>query len=61
MTQEELREKYKERLKRENQRYIAQVTGVNEGVLSKFKNGKIDLYPHLFEKLEQYLAQNSLG
>lgn len=59
MTQEELREKYKERLKREKQRYIAQVTGVNEGVLSKFKNGKIDLYPHLFEKLEKYLTQNS--
>ena len=59
MTQEELRNKYKERLKREKQRYIAQVTGVNEGVLSKFKNGKIDLYPHLFEKLEKYLIQNS--
>lgn len=59
MTQEELREKYKERLKREKQRYIAQVTGVNEGVLSKFKNGKIDLYPHLFEKIEKYLTQNS--
>ena len=59
MTQEELREKYKERLKREKQRYIAQVTGVNEGVLSKFKNGKIDLYPYLFEKIEKYLTQNS--
>lgn len=55
MTSSELRELYKERLKREKQCYIAEVTGIDRSVLSKFKNGKIDLYPHLHIKLEKYL------
>lgn len=55
LEQKELRELYKERLKREKQQYIAEVTGINAGVLSKFKNGKFDLYPYLSEKLEAYL------
>ena len=49
MTQEQLRELYIERLKREKQCYIAQETNINSAVLSRFKNGKIDLFPHLFE------------
>ena len=57
MTNEELREMYKERLKREKQCYIAEVTGIHRSVLSKFKNGKINLYPYLFEKLEAYLLK----
>lgn len=48
---------YKERLKREKQCYIAEVTGIDRSVLSKFKNGKINLYPYLFEKLEAYLLK----
>lgn len=35
------------------------MTGINSSVLSKFKTGKIDLYPHLFAKLEQYLNKKS--
>ena len=49
---------YIERLKREKQCWISSVTGINKDVLSKFKSGKIDLYPRLFEKLEAYLTNN---
>lgn len=58
MTQEELRKTYCDRVKREKQCYIAQLTGIDPAVLSRFKTGKIDLYPHLFEKLEKYLTQS---
>lgn len=56
MTQEQLRELYIERLKREKQCYIAQKTNINPAVLSRFKNEKIDLFPYLFERLEEYLV-----
>lgn len=56
ISQEELRALYKERLIREKQKYISQVTGIDPSVLSKFKSSKINLYPHLFEKLENYLV-----
>lgn len=55
MTQEELRKAYKQRLVKEKQTYISNVVKIDESILSKFKTGKIDLYPHLFEKLETYL------
>ncbi len=58
MTQEELRELYNLRLEREKQSYIAKMIGIDAGVLSKFRNNKIDLYPHLFAKLEVYLLNN---
>ncbi len=58
MTQEELRELYRKRLKAEKQRYIAEQTGISCTVLSKFKNNHIDLYDYLFEKLEAYLVNN---
>lgn len=58
LTQEELRVMYCERLEREKQCYISKVTKINSGLLSQFKTGKIDLYPHLFEKLEKYLLEN---
>lgn len=58
MTQEELREAYKQRLQREKQSYISKVLGIDPSILSKFKNGKFDLYPHLFVKLEAYLLNN---
>lgn len=57
MTQKELRELLLERVKREKQGYISSVTGIDKDTLSKFKLGKIDLYPHLFEKLEAYLDE----
>lgn len=59
MTQEQLRELYIERLKREKQCYIAQETNINSAVLSRFKNGKIDLFPHLFKRLEEYLSRQN--
>jgi hypothetical protein len=58
ISQEELRALYKERLIREKQKYISQVTGIDSSILSKFKLSKIDLYPYLFEKLEAYLLNN---
>lgn len=58
MTQEELREAYKQRLVKEKQSYISKVVEINGSILSKFKTGKIDLYPHLFERLETYLLNN---
>ena len=58
MTQEELRDLLKERTLKEKQIYIASVTGIDKDVLSRFKLGKIDLYPHLFAKLEAYLTKS---
>lgn len=58
MTQEELREIYKERLKREKQSYISKIVKIDPSILSKFKTGKFDLYPDLFNRLEAYLLNN---
>ena len=58
MSQTELRELYRDRLKCEKQCYIAEHTGINAAVLSQFKNEHIDLYDYLFEKLEAYLLNN---
>lgn len=44
MTQEELRKRYNKCLEREKQTYISKVTGIDNALLSKFKNNKIDLY-----------------
>lgn len=58
MTQEELREIYKERLKREKQSYISKIVKIDPSILSKFKTGKFNLYPDLFNRLEAYLLNN---
>lgn len=58
MTQEELRELYKERLKREKQTYISKAVKIDGSILSKFKTGKFDLYPDLFSRLEDYLTNS---
>lgn len=58
MTQSELRELYRDRLNHGKQCYIAEQTGINAAVLSQFKNEHIDLYPHLFVKLQDYLLNN---
>ena len=58
MTQEELRERYKERLTREKQNYIGKAVKINPVTLSNFKNGKLDLYPELFARLEAYLLNS---
>lgn len=51
MTQDELREKISDYVKKGTQKYIAEITGVSVGTISKFKRGKFDLYPELFDKL----------
>lgn len=56
--QEELRDLYKHTLEKGTQQYIAKVTGISAPVLSNFKNEKINLYPHLFTKLEAYLKSS---
>lgn len=59
MTQEELRKIYKARLEREKQKYIGKCTRIDISILSKFKNNKIDLSPHSFARLEEYLTGDS--
>lgn len=56
--QEELRSLYKERLEREKQAYISKMVKIDPSILSKFKTGKIDLYPDLFSRLEAYLTNS---
>lgn len=58
MTQEELRKLYIKRLEVGKQGYIAKSIGIDAAILSRFRNNKIDLYPHLFEKLEAYLMKS---
>lgn len=58
LTQEELRAMLLQRLEREKATYICKTIGMNKNTLSSFKNNKIDLYPHLFAKLEDYLMKN---
>ena len=58
MTQEGLRDLLKERTQKEKQIYIANITGIDKDVLSRFKLGKINLYPALFARLEDYLLNS---
>ena len=58
VTQEELRNLYKECLKREKQTYISEMINISPSILSKFKTGKFDLYPNLFERLKDYLTNS---
>lgn len=58
LTQQELRTLLCERVQKEKQCYIAEQTQIHPRILSQFKNGKLDLYDHLFERLEAYLLEN---
>ncbi len=58
MTQEELREKLIAYVMRGTQKYIAETTGIDSAVLSRFRNGKIDLYPNLFAKLSNFFEND---
>ena len=58
MTQDELRVIYNTHIAEGTQTYIASVTGINPSVLSRFRNGKIDLYPNLFQKLSDFFEYN---
>lgn len=53
-----MRDLLKERTQKEKQIYIANVTGIDKDVLSRFKLGKINLHPALFSKLENYLINS---
>ena len=55
ITQEEVREKLKERVEREKQIFIANQIGVSKQVISDFKMGRKDLYPEHLIKLNEYL------
>ncbi|WP_458397513.1 hypothetical protein [Anaerotignum sp.] len=55
ITQEEVREKLRERVKREKQTYIANQIGVPTPIISAFKLGRKDLYPEHLMKLNEYL------
>ena len=59
MTQEELRNLACEKAKGTKKCYMAEESGINRSILSRFMNGHIDLYPHLFAKLEAYLTDNN--
>lgn len=56
-TQDEVRAKLKERVKREKQTYIASQIGVSKQVISDFKLGRKDLYPEHLIALNEYLSQ----
>lgn len=56
--QNQLREMYKKRLKKEKQIYISKKTGVSVYALSRFKNGKFDLYEYLYFRLRDYLLNS---
>lgn len=59
MTSDELRELYKTYLDKGKQKYIASQVAINGGILSRFKNGKLDLYPDLHKRLEKYLLEQT--
>lgn len=54
LSQKEVRERYIQRLIREKQIYISEVTGIPSTVLSNFKRG-LDLWESSLEVLNSYL------
>ena len=57
MQQEELRNKLIEHTKMGTQKYISTQVDIDCATLSKFKTGKIDLYPELFERLHSFFEE----
>ena len=55
VTQESVRDKLLERTNAVRQKKIAEVTGIPREIISKFMNGKRDLYPESLEMLNKYL------
>lgn len=55
ISQDEVRKKLIERVKKEKQSYIAKQINVPKQVLSAFKLGKKNLYPESLEALNNYL------
>ena len=57
ISQEEVREKLKERVLREKQSYIAKQIGVPKQLISDFKLGKKDLWKSTLTALNEYLER----
>lgn len=55
ITQESVRDKLLEKTNAVRQQTIAEVTGIPREIISKFMNGKRDLYPESLEVLNKYL------
>lgn len=58
MTQDELRDLLIEHTRKGTQQYISEQVKIDRSTLSKFKNGKIDLYPDLFQRLSDFFENN---
>lgn len=55
ITQESVREKLLEKTNAVRQQNIAELTGIPREIISKFMNGKRELYPESLEVLNDYL------
>ena len=58
ITQEEVREKLLRRTKAVRQQNISKSTGIPREIISKFMNGKRQLYPESLSALNDYLENN---
>ena len=58
ITQESVREKFVEKTKATRQKSIAKETGIPREIISKFLNGKRDLYPESLTALNDYLENH---
>ena len=57
MAQDELRKLYNERLIREKQSYISNVTHISSSCLSQFRHGRLEIYPKQYERLKEDLSK----
>jgi predicted XRE-type DNA-binding protein len=55
LTQKEVRDKFVAKTNAMRQKNISEATGIPREILSKFLNGKRDLYPKSLEALNDYL------
>ena len=58
VTQEEVRKKLLERTQAVRQQNISEATGIPREIISKFMNGKRQLYPESLSALNDYLENN---
>lgn len=61
LTQDEVREKLIEKTKGMKIKFIAEELGIPREILSKFKNGRRDLYPESLERLNNYLNNSQIN
>lgn len=58
LTQEEVREKLLEKTNAVRQQNISDATGIPREIISKFMNGKRELYPESLIALNEYLENH---